>query len=111
MTVVAYISPSLNANGRDRPLAYAMQLDDKDVQSSYYMPFGAPGTEPAAWGGSDGFVANSIVTANLTWSNVSPGAHTLKVFMIEPAVIVQKVVIDTGGLKASYLGPPESLHV
>ncbi|KAG7087753.1 hypothetical protein E1B28_013694 [Marasmius oreades] len=111
MTVVTFISPSLNANGRDRPLAFAMQLDDKAVQSSYYMPFGNPGAEPAAWNGPDGFVANSIVTANLTWSGVSAGKHTLKLFMIEPAVIVQKIVIDTGGMKPSYLGPPESLLV
>ncbi|KAF9262013.1 hypothetical protein L218DRAFT_904506 [Marasmius fiardii PR-910] len=111
MTVTTFISPSLNANGRDRPLGFAMQIDDEDVKASYYMPFGNPGSEPAAWNGPDGFVANSIVTANLTWSGVGAGKHTLKLFMIEPAVIVQKIVINTGGFKPSYLGPPESLVV
>ncbi|KAK7045404.1 hypothetical protein VNI00_007657 [Paramarasmius palmivorus] len=111
MTVTVHISPSLNANGRDRPLAFAAQLDSSSIQPSYYMPFGVPGTEPAAWGGPDGFVANSIVSPKLTWQNVTAGAHTLKFFMIEPAVIIQKIVIDTGGLQPSYLGPPQSILV
>lgn len=36
------------------------------------------------------------------------GKHTMKVWAIDPAVTVQKWILDAGGLKDSYLGPQPS---
>ena len=37
-----------------------------------------------------------------------PGPHTLTVWMVDPGVVVDKIVLYTAAPTASYLGPPES---
>ncbi|KAG8693157.1 hypothetical protein FRC08_009293 [Ceratobasidium sp. 394] len=110
ITLTSYISPVFNGIGNTRRVAFAVQIDSGAPQTIYYSPITSSRSTPAGWDGSDGWVANSIIKVQ-TRHPAAPGAHTLKIWMIEPAVVLQKFVIDTGGVRSSYLGPPESVRV
>jgi hypothetical protein len=55
-------------------------------------------------------VANGVRRVVSTHKVDHPGAHVLKIWMVTAGVVVQRVVIDAGGVRESYLGPPESLR-
>ncbi|WP_374117082.1 hypothetical protein [Streptomyces sp. MNU76] len=40
-----------------------------------------------------------------------PGVHRLTFWMVDPTVVLQRLVIDTGGLTPTYLGPLESRRI
>jgi hypothetical protein len=80
-TITTFVSPSNNGFGADRPLGLAVQVDGGAPLSTYFFPPAAPGLQPAAWNGHDGFAANSIISVPNKLS-LAPGAHTLKVRFI-----------------------------
>ncbi len=53
-------------------------------------------------------VMDNTTTATTSAAITTAGAHTLKIYMIDPGVLLEKIVIDAGGLRPSYLGPPET---
>ena len=53
-------------------------------------------------------VKDSVRHVLTTHTIAAPGSHTLKIWMVDPGVVLQKLVVNMGGLKPSYLGPPES---
>ena len=40
----------------------------------------------------------------------NPGEHTLQFWMVDPGLVLQKIVVETREIPYSYLGPPESFH-
>jgi hypothetical protein len=97
--VQAYFSPTLNFNGSGG-LRYGISIDDEAPQVIHIHP----DLGNRAWERS---VADNIRLFT-SRHRLSPGPHVLKYWMVDPGVVLQKLVVDTGSLKPSYLGPPES---
>ncbi|KIW24133.1 uncharacterized protein PV07_09865 [Cladophialophora immunda] len=91
-----------------RPLKYAVSIDDDAPQVVQPNPLTDLWPLPAMW---DGMVANAAMTNTTTHNITRAGAHTLNLWLLEPGLVVQKLVLDLGGVRDSYLGPPESTIV
>lgn len=50
---------------------------------------------------------NSVVNKSVLHVD-APGRHTLRIRTGDPGMVIQKIVIDFGGMKRSYLGPPST---
>ncbi|KAH8587447.1 hypothetical protein B0O99DRAFT_526729 [Bisporella sp. PMI_857] len=101
-----YFGSSLNVDPT-RPLQYALSLDGGVVSTVQPVPSTNLGTVPSGWTDA---VNRAGWTSNI-YRTMSAGSHTLDIWILEPGLVIQRLVIDIGGVQASYLGPPESLKV
>lgn len=55
-------------------------------------------------------VTNSVRRVDVPLTISTPGYHTLKIWAVDPGVVIERIVVFHGNLPYSYLGPPESFH-
>jgi hypothetical protein len=91
-----------------RPLRYAVSFDEQTPQVITIVPANFKAQNGNRdWEES---VKNNCRHVVSTHTISKPGYHTLKIWMVDPAVAVEKIVVNTSGARPSYLGPPESFH-
>jgi hypothetical protein len=94
------VAPTLNfVPGRG--LRYAIAIDDETPQVVDILEH----NRTADWSES---VKDSVRIGRSKHAVAAAGAHTLRIWMVDPGVVIEKIVVDAGGLKPSYLGPGES---
>lgn len=105
--VATITSPTLNfVPGRG--LRVAVSFDDETPQVITLVP-----ENYKAQNGNRDWektVGDNARTIRSSHSLAKPGYHTLKYWMVDPGVVLQKIIVDCDGMKPSYLGPPESFH-
>ena len=102
LEVETILAPTLNfVPGRG--LRFAISFDDQPPQIIDAL---ANNTQQD-WARS---VEDSVRKVKSTHAVTSKGYHRLKVWMVDPGVVLQKLVVDLGGVQPSYLGPTESFH-
>jgi hypothetical protein len=82
-------------------LRYAVSFDDEEPQ---VVNVHADSSE-RHWAHT---VSDGVTQLVSEHTIAKPGAHTLKFWALDPGLVLERLVIDAGGMKPSYLGPPES---
>lgn len=100
-TLNTFISPTIDFTNTDG-LKFAVSVDNAPAT---IVNISADYKTETAWRQS---VANSIKIFKTPLKFDQPGKHTIKYWMVTPGVVLQKLVLDLGGLKPSFLGPPET---
>jgi len=103
-----YTAPSVDPT-HGKGLWYAISIDDEKPQKVNIDPL------IENWRQAENVMeANSANEAKELVSThhiTKPGKHIIKYWLVDPQVVVEKIVVDKGGVKPSYLGPPESYRV
>jgi len=96
--VTLYRVPTLNQSGSCR-IALAMDGEAEQIVT------GVHSVNEAAWRTT---LLEHIEKLTTTLDVTTAGYHTLHLYKVDPSMVVDRIVIDTGGAQDSYLGPPES---
>jgi hypothetical protein len=100
VNVQATLAPTLKY--RPGPgLRYAVSIDDEAPQ---VVDIHADGSN-RHW---ERIVSDGVAQFSTAHAVKGAGRHVLKFWALDPGVVLQRVVIDAGGLQPSYLGPQES---
>ena len=101
-SITCYVVPTHPIQA-GRALRYAIGFDNQPPQ---VVTVGADLLVPSRQWSLN--VLNASVTTTSIHEITTAGQHVLKLYMIDPGIVVDKIVLDSGGLRPSYLGPPET---
>jgi len=107
VTTALTVGPTLNVvPGRGLQIAVSFDADPPQYVTLVPANYNAQNGN-ADWERS---VRNNARVVSASSTIPSAGYHTLKLWMIDPAVVVERIVVMTGVANnaSSYLGPPES---
>jgi hypothetical protein len=97
--ITLYLSPSLNFNSGEG-LRYAIRIGDEEQIVNFNQKFDNKT--------HDKWLINRIIKSETSHYFKNPGVYKLRFRAMDAGIVLQKIVVDLGGVKPSFLGPPES---
>lgn len=101
VSVYGYFSPTLDFQGQGG-LRHGIRIDDGPEQILTVNPHPV---EKAVW---EKWVADNIIIDSSKHHLNKIGKHILRYRVLDPGILLQKLVVQKGPLPASLLGPPET---
>lgn len=89
----------------DHPLLYDISVDDLVRTEVPLLESKSKGALPEAWSTA---VQDGVWTRRHTFPINTSGSHTVRYRPLVARLILEKIVVDIGGIPQSYLGPPPS---
>ena len=97
-------SPTLNFHNLPQGMQFNIAIDDEAPQ---VISLNAKDHDESTW---EKWVANNIIETISKHKQLVPGKHNLRIRPLAAGMVLQKIVVDLGGLQTSYLGPEETLY-
>lgn len=96
----------LNYYNTEQGLQYAVSIDGETPQLISINKEDR-NTGAGIW---NKWVSENIIIKSSKHNILTPGKHTVKYWMVNPGVVLQKLIIGFGSTEKSYLGPPETIN-
>ncbi len=109
-TLQTYTAPSNNVDWNEVTLRYGISVDGGEITTVDTVDktvFVAGDHNNSNW--SKGVMDNIRIASSKV--SLTKGIHTLRFYAKDPALVLEKIVVYSGELKPSYLGPKESYYV
>ncbi|RYY24354.1 MAG: glycosyhydrolase [Chitinophagaceae bacterium] len=105
-TINTYHSPTLNFHNEEEGLQYAVSVDG-DTPQIISINKEDKNSISGIW---NKWVSENIIIKSTKHQISKPGRHIVKYWMVNPGVVLQKIVLDFGNTPKSYFGPTETIQ-
>ena len=111
ITITLYITTCLNTDP-SHPITYSLAFDDSILERLPLLepPSSAPGSGDLPKGWEDA-AQDCVWIRKHSFASSGTGRHSIRFWPESMELVIEKLVVDFGGVRKSYLGPPESMRV
>lgn len=111
ISVILYFTTCLDTDP-SHPLSYSLAFDDLVLERVRLLeqPSSSPGSGELPNGWADA-AQDCVWLRKHSFDSTGAGTHSIRFWTASTDLVIEKIVVDCGGVRKSYLGPPESMRI